>query len=115
MLVKEVINTELLTIAEAKKILNAIRDAKKADEELGYAKRRAIEHVNRFAKVNAKVARKMIKELSELEKVRPELAVRIVDIMPQSKDEVRSIYAKERFTLTDEELESILEIVSKNL
>jgi len=49
--------------------------------------------------------------LIKLEKMKPEIAFRIADILPQSNDEVRSIYAKERYTLTEQELKQILEIV----
>jgi len=31
--------------------------------------------------------------------------------MPLSRDELRTLYAKERYTLTDEELDTILELV----
>jgi DNA-directed RNA polymerase subunit F len=40
-----------------------------------------------------------------------QIAVKIADVRPTSKDELRAIYAKERFTLSEEELNSILEIV----
>jgi DNA-directed RNA polymerase subunit F len=35
--------------------------------------------------------------------------------MPRTRDELRSIYAKERFTLTGEELDQILSLVSEHL
>jgi DNA-directed RNA polymerase subunit F len=35
--------------------------------------------------------------------------------MPQSRDELRAIYAKERYTLTGEELDVILEMVITHL
>ncbi|MDL5502376.1 MAG: RNA polymerase Rpb4 family protein, partial [Candidatus Methanoperedens sp.] len=47
------------------------------------------------------------------EKMKPEIAVRIVDILPLTNDEVRSIYAKERYTLSENELKNILELVMK--
>jgi DNA-directed RNA polymerase subunit F len=53
----------------------------------------------------------MVEELCKLEKMNPEIAVKIADIRPKTKDELRAIYAKERFTLSEEELDSILEIV----
>jgi DNA-directed RNA polymerase subunit F len=47
----------------------------------------------------------------KLEKMKPEIAVRIADILPLSNDEIRSIYAKERYTLTESELKQILDLV----
>jgi DNA-directed RNA polymerase subunit F len=40
-----------------------------------------------------------------------EIATKIADIRPKTKDEIRALYAKERFTLTDEDLDAILDIV----
>ena len=50
-------------------------------------------------------------QLMKLEKMNKGIAVKIADIRPVTKDELRAIYAKERFTLSEEELNSILEIV----
>ncbi len=46
--------------------------------------------------------------------MKPEIAYRIANVMPRTRDELRAIYAKERFTLVPEELDAILEIVLSN-
>ena len=46
-----------------------------------------------------------------MEKMKPEIAYRIANIMPKSRDEVRAIFAKERYTLLPEELDTIIELV----
>ncbi|HDM35856.1 MAG TPA: RNA polymerase Rpb4 family protein [Candidatus Syntrophoarchaeum butanivorans] len=112
MIVKKVLGEELLTLAEAKEILLNIK-AERVDEELSYEKRKAIEHAELFCHIDAASSRKLVEELERLEKMKPELAVRIADILPETRDEVRAIYAKERFTLTEEELDTILDIVKK--
>ena len=113
MIVKEVVNEELLTLAEIRDVLNKIQDERlKKGEELRYEQRRAIEHTNKFAKISAKSSRALVDELIKLEKMKPEIAIRIADIMPKTKDELRSIYAKERYTLVEKELETILDLVS---
>ncbi|NYT00534.1 MAG: RNA polymerase Rpb4 family protein [Methanocellales archaeon] len=113
MIIKEVVSEELLTISEVKDILNKIQDERlKKGEELRYEQRRAIEHTNKFAKTSAKSARSLVDMLIKLEKMKPEIAIRIADIMPRTKDELRTIYAKERYTLLEKELETILELVS---
>ncbi len=124
MIVKEIINEVVLTLAEAKEILNALRtsgEAKKKEEgkgeeyeeEIRYERRKAFEHTTKFAKLGAKESRALINELLGLAKMKEEIAVRIVDLMPGSKNEVRAIYAKERFTLTEENIEKILDCVAK--
>ena len=98
-------------MAEVKEILDQIRLKRADEEELGYELRRAIRHAELFSKGTAEESRAMVAELMKLEKMSPEIAVKIADIRPVTKDELRAIYAKERFTLSEEELNNILEIV----
>jgi DNA-directed RNA polymerase subunit F len=114
MLVKSIVNEELLTIAEAKELLEKIRfERADEEEELGYELRRTIHHVESFAKLSPQKARELVNKLIELEKMKPEIAVRIADTLPASYDEIRSIYAKERFTLSEEDLRQILDLVTE--
>jgi len=112
MIVKNVLQEDLLTLAEVKEILDQVR-LKRAEEEkeLGYELRRAIRHAELFSKGTAEESQTMVAELMKLEKMSQEIAVKIADIRPITKDELRAIYAKERFTLSEEELDNILEIV----
>ncbi len=113
MIVKEIINETALTLAEAKDILNAPRKSVRGEEEMRYERRKASENTTKFAKLGAKESRALINELLELEKIKEEIAVRIADLMPKSKNEVRAIYAKERFTLTEANIEKILDCVAR--
>ena len=111
MIVKSVLQEDLLTLAEVKEMLDQIRLKRADEEELGYELRRAIRHAELFAKGTAEESQAMVAELMKLEKMNKQIAVKIADVRPTSKDELRAIYAKERFTLSEEELNSILEIV----
>ncbi|WP_319508156.1 RNA polymerase Rpb4 family protein [uncultured Methanolobus sp.] len=114
MIVKEVLSEELLTLAEVKGMLHEImEDRLKDEEELGYELRKAINHADTFSKTTPEKARSLVNKLLELEKMKPEIAIRLADIMPQTRDELRSLYAKERFTLIDEELDQILDLVEE--
>jgi DNA-directed RNA polymerase subunit F len=110
MIVKNILKEELLTLAEVRAILDEIRTRRASEEELGYELRRAIRHAELFAKGTAEESRIIVEELSKLEKMNPEIAVKIADIRPKTRDELRAIYAKERFNLSEEELDAILEI-----
>jgi DNA-directed RNA polymerase subunit F len=111
MIVKSVLQEDLLTMAEVKEILDQVRLKRAEEEELGYELRRAIRHAELFSKGTAEESRAMVAELMKLEKMNKVIAVKIADVRPVTKDELRAIYAKERFTLSEEELNSILEIV----
>ncbi len=112
MIVKNILSEELMTLAEVKEALEEIRLRRAEEpEELGYELRRAIKHADIFSQGTAIESRKMVEELSGLEKMNPEIATKITDIRPKTKDEIRALYAKERFTLVDEDLDAILDIV----
>ena len=98
-------------MAEVKEALDEIKLKRADEEELGYELRRAIRHAELFAHGTAEESRRMVEELMKLEKMTQEIAVKIADVRPITKDELRAIYAKERFTLSEEELNGILDIV----
>lgn len=113
MIVKEVVDEELLTLAEVKEMLVQIMEERReeSDEEQVYEFRKALNHAEIFSKLSASDAKKLVAELMDFEKMKPAIAVRIADILPLSRDELRSIYAKEKFTIKDEELDAILDTV----
>ena len=115
MIVKEVLGEEPLTLAEVKEMLTQIMEERReeSDEEQVYEFRKALNHAEIFAKLSAVDAKNLVVELMEYEKMKPTIAVRIADILPQSRDELRSIYSKEKFTLKDEELDAMLDTVRK--
>jgi DNA-directed RNA polymerase subunit F len=81
---------------------------------MSYEFRRSIEHANQLAKTSPEKSALLVQALLKLEKMKPEIAYRIANVMPRTRDELRAIYAKERFTLAPEELDTILEIVSSH-
>ena len=112
---KDKLEEEYLTVAETKEILEDIEVERAADEdrEMRYELARAIEHVNRFAELDAEEAQEFVDELTDLEKVDEKTAHKIVDLKPQDRDELRAIYAQERFSLSGDELDDILNVVKK--
>lgn len=114
MIVKQVISEEIITLGEVRELLEQIKKERENEaKELGYELRKAIAHAEIFARLDAKKSRELMNELLKLEKMKPEIAVRIADILPVSYDEIRSIYAKERYTLSENELKQIMELVVK--
>ena len=114
MKVKNILSEELLTISEVREMLNEImEDRLNKGEELRYELRKAINHAEMFSRMSAQSSRELVNKLMELEKMKPEIAVRIADIAPRTRDELRTLYAKERYTLSESELDSILDLVSE--
>ena len=112
---KEKLDEEYVTTSEAKEILVEIEDERAADEErdLRYELARAIEHVNRFAELDADESRELVEELTELDQIDLPTAVKITDLLPEDRTELRSVFAQERYSLDGEELDEILDVVAK--
>jgi DNA-directed RNA polymerase subunit F len=112
---KEKLDEEYLTVSEAKEILEDVEAERAADEdrELRYELARAVEHVNHFAFLEAEESRELVEELHELEKVDVPTAIKIADLLPADRTELRSVFANERYALSGDELDEILNIVAK--
>lgn len=107
MIGKKIIETEPITIAEAKKMLDEVSES----YEPTYEQNLAIEHVNKFSKLDVENAQKLVKELQEI--IKQTQAIKIADVMPVDLADLRLMFAKERGSHKKEELEQILEIVNK--
>jgi DNA-directed RNA polymerase subunit F len=112
---KETVESEFLTVSEAKELLAEVEGERAADEEreLRYELARAIDHVNRFAVLSPEESRELVEELLELEFVDKPVAYKIADLLPQSRTELRAVFAQERYALEGEELDEILDVVAK--
>jgi len=99
-----------VSLSEVKNILNKLS---KEREEMLYEQRIALEHAQKFAKLPVKKTNDMIKELTELEFLEQVHAYKIADLIPKTKDDIKTIFAKERITLGENNIKKILEIVGK--
>lgn len=112
---KEKLEEEYLTVAEVKDLLAEVEDERAMDEgrELRYELARSLEHVNRYATLDAEESRALVSELEELEKIDTKTAIKIADLLPEDRTELRAVFAKERYALDGEELDEVLNVVAK--
>ncbi|MGA1819837.1 MAG: hypothetical protein ACMUHU_02390 [Thermoplasmatota archaeon] len=80
-------------------------------EALSFEKRATVEHVSNFQRIDDKKASKMVTDLTKIERVTEVHAFKIAELMPRDETELRPVFAKDRFTLTPEELKQILDII----
>ncbi|WP_247728721.1 RNA polymerase Rpb4 family protein [Halovivax limisalsi] len=112
---KEIVDEEYLTVSEAKELLSDIEADRALDEdrELRYELARAIDHTNRFAVLAPEESRELVAELEGLEKVSEPTAFKIANLLPRDRDELRAVFAQERYSLSGDELDEILAIVAR--
>ena len=106
---KQITGEKPVALAEVLDIL----EKEKKRGELDYSQRLAYDYSQKFAKIDSKKAREMVAELVKTEKVKEHQATVIVDLMPETKEDVELIFLKERTKLEDGDVKKILEIVEK--
>jgi DNA-directed RNA polymerase subunit F len=102
----------LVPLAEVKAMLEK---AQADREELTYEQKIALEHAKRFARVDAKTAKKVV---TDVHKAFPDLeekfAVRVADLLPQHPDDVRALFQKSRHELSEADIQRVIAIVDEH-
>lgn len=102
------------TLAEVREWLE---EQQRVRGELSYEQKLALEHAKVFGtRLSAARSRELVERLRELgERVTEVHAAKIADLLPTHADDVRVIFAKERYTLEKDEIDKILEAVQAYL
>jgi DNA-directed RNA polymerase subunit F len=106
---KKTLAEKPVTLAEALEIL----EKQKERGELGYAQRLTYDYAQKFAKITAKKAKELAGELLKLGNLNERQVVALVDLMPETKEDIQLIFVKERTKLEDKEIEKVLELIKK--
>ncbi len=104
------VEEEYVSLSELKVILEK---EKAARGELSSEQQYSLSHAAAFARIAPDKVPAMVKELLEVPMMSLANAVKVADVLPTHLDDVRSIFAKERFALSKEDAEKVLEIVNK--
>jgi DNA-directed RNA polymerase subunit F len=105
----KVLKSQPVTMAEAKDVMVK----REKEKELNYEQKVALEHLRKFTKLKSSDAKKFVEELSGILRMSPETVMQIVNIMPKTPDELRMIFTREKFSLKEDELKKILELIKK--
>jgi DNA-directed RNA polymerase subunit F len=102
------IDKKPVTLAEAYEILAK----RQKDGELGYEQKLAFEHASKFKKLSAEKAKAMLQELEGMGLSKP-TAVKVADILPISKDQLKQVLIIEKRPMEESQVEEIMKIVEK--
>lgn len=110
----KLISERPITLSEVREVLKQQEKEYAEDgKEPLYEQKRAKEHAEKFAKLILKQAKELAEKLAGLGIQLPgERIVKIVDVMPETTDDVRAIFAKERFKYTEEEIKQITDLIA---
>jgi DNA-directed RNA polymerase subunit F len=108
MIGKKVLETEPISVAEVKKVLEEFSE----ENELSYEQNLTLDHVRKFSKITFEASEKPIEELLE-PLGQKKYAIKVAYMMPEDLADLRLLFAKERIPYEKEKMEKVLEIVDK--
>jgi DNA-directed RNA polymerase subunit F len=106
----DIIAEDSIPDVEAKEIL----ENREKEGELGYEQKNSLELLRKFVKIEKEKTKSLTEELKKIEKLREKQIVSIVNFLPTDREDLRAILQKEYSTLTDDEINLVLETVKKN-
>ncbi len=106
---KRELSENRLTLPQVKKVLEAI-----GEENLDQFQRRTLDYVNKFSKVDAAKAKKLLEKLVEEFGLNEAEAVQVVNCMPETVDELRVFLAGGRKIIETAKLEAIISLLNES-
>lgn len=87
-------------------VLNVLEDR----EDLGPQQRTALEHLQKHVQVEDEgTLDELIEELKELDTFTEAQIIKIIDVLPKTEPEVRTLFSKERIKLEDSDVDNIID------
>jgi DNA-directed RNA polymerase subunit F len=100
------VSEKRLALPQVKKVLEAI-----GEENLDQFQRRTLDYVNKFSKVDNKVAERLLEKLVKEFGLDEAEAVQVVNCMPETVDELRVFLASGRKIIETAKLEAIIALL----
>ena len=109
----KVISETPVTMAELKENIARI---KARDKELGYRSNKTEEYLNQFALLTATEAETLRNELEKLEipRMRPEHLVKLIDLLPITQEEVKTLLSGYSITISNDNCKRIADLVKEH-
>jgi DNA-directed RNA polymerase subunit F len=104
---RKIVESRDLTIPESKAVMESVND------ELGEFQRRTFDYLTKFTKISSDRAREAVKSLTEKFGLSEREAIQLVNCMPSSIEEARSILAVKGKIILNEELQKILDEIQR--
>ena len=108
----EIIKEQPINMADLKERLEEI---KKRDKELSYRSTKTEEYLNQFVTLSSKKAEELKSKLEALKitRLKEEFIVKIIDTMPRTLDEMRTLLQGYVVSINQEDMKKVVDVVSQ--
>ena len=103
---------QYLSLTEIKSLLE--REERERGS-LNMEQKYTLTHAQMFGKLPLEQVAKLVHELMAVEMMTLANAYKIVDLLPTHADDVRAVFAKERFSLSKEAVDQVVQVVATYL
>jgi len=105
----DIIAEEDINIHDAKRIMKE----REKERELVYDQKICLDYLDKITNLTQKQLESLLQELSQISILKPRYTALILNVMPDTEEEVEALFAKERTNLKKEEVKQIVSIVGK--
>jgi len=105
----DIVSEEDVSIHDAKRII----DERKKERDLVYDQKICLEYLEKIATLTPTQVKNLVEELGAISILKPRYIALIVSMMPDTEEEVETLFSKERTNLKKEEIKKIVEIIKK--
>ncbi len=79
-------------------------------DDLGPRQRTALEHLQKYVTVeDEETFDELVEELKGLDTFTEDQIIKIIDVLPETEPEVRSLFSKERIKLEDSDIDNVID------
>ncbi|KUO79586.1 MAG: RNA polymerase Rpb4 family protein [Vulcanisaeta sp.] len=107
-MVKRIINSEDISMAEALRILEEKVSNSGINEEIV---NNTLDYLRKFSKVNPDKAKELVSELMKRFGLARLTAIQVVNVLPQTAEELRILLGSEKREFTDKDIEDMLNLL----
>lgn len=100
---------EDVSMYDARDILSKRKDEK----DLNYEQKICLEYLEKACTLSPTKIKEMIEELSKISILKPRYIALILNMMPDTEEEVETLFSKERTNLKKDEVKQIVNIIAK--
>lgn len=90
-----------------------IMEERKEKKDLVYEQKTCLEYLEKVCRLPQAKYKTLVEELSKISVLKPRYIALIINMLPESEEEVEALFSKERTNLKKDEIKQIIDIVNK--
>lgn len=104
---RKIVSEKNLTLSE---VFEALK-AEEKERELSLFQKRTLDYIRKFSKTKGKESKMLMKRLLKLGDITEQEAVQIVNLMPKSREELKTIFYHRKTIIMTDFLDTILQVL----